>query len=763
MISKLLHKSRFPLLTFALSFVVLFYFFHTVLLSPNEYLFSPGGDGIKNYYTYLFHAKHDVSFWEFTGMNYPYYENIVFTDAHPLLSSIIGYLGLADYGIGILNLLMLVAFPLCSVFLYLIFRNYKVEVLWSIAAAVALTYMAPQIGRITGHFSLSYLFAIPAMWYILIQCNNARHATIWAIISFLFVFAFFFTHPYLGIIIAFLCLFFWLINYLANKAQWKSAMGFTTVQVIIPFVLFRLLIFGTDDHYNRMDTPGGFFHLHGEWGSVLMPHHGPIHEALRTMTDYQPHWESWSYLGLSTILMFGFVVVYAIIKRKELPFKLIMKKELFLFVIAAYLILLFSFCFPFKFDFMKWTTDLIGPLKQFRVLGRFAWIFFFVFSVATIVAFYNIYKKQGKNMILGGCFVFAIGFYFIEAHEHISGVAEACSQSKNEFNESELNNDLRDLVAHLEAEKYDAFIMLPFTHMSSENMMLLGEEQANYDSFMISYHTGLPMLNSVSSRLSQDECVKFNNFFGPEFCDKKLLKDIPGNAKIAVITNQDNLSLDELQFMWTQEYTYQNEVFSVCEFDREAYNNPFYFEKIMEELKTQSDCGKNEFTSQNPNEWFFYNSWDDQKGESLKGKGSLQGVKKGYDLLWESSTDDLENTDYTVSYWFNHKVDRADLSSIVELTYKDGSKGEWVSRFDLKQSTQIVGHWLQVEMNFTINPNVEGVKVFLCGNDSEEPYIIDELLVRKTNGANLFNHGQIGGEQFIIFNNNWISEDSFSE
>lgn len=93
----------YALLAFAISFLILFFFYHEVILHPNDYVFSDGGDGIKNYYTYLYHAKYDSLFFEFSGMNYPFKENVVFTDAHPLLSYLIGKLGLANYGIGIVN------------------------------------------------------------------------------------------------------------------------------------------------------------------------------------------------------------------------------------------------------------------------------------------------------------------------------------------------------------------------------------------------------------------------------------------------------------------------------------------------------------------------------------------------------------------------------------------------------------------------------------------------------------------------------------
>jgi hypothetical protein len=44
-------KNKFLWLTFAVALAVLFYFYHEILLAPNDVLFSADGDGIKNYFT----------------------------------------------------------------------------------------------------------------------------------------------------------------------------------------------------------------------------------------------------------------------------------------------------------------------------------------------------------------------------------------------------------------------------------------------------------------------------------------------------------------------------------------------------------------------------------------------------------------------------------------------------------------------------------------------------------------------------------------
>ena len=69
----------------ALPAVILYSLFTRVVKCPACYLFEDGGDGLKNYYTLDYYVKHDDG-WHFTGMNYPYGENIIYTDNQPILA-----------------------------------------------------------------------------------------------------------------------------------------------------------------------------------------------------------------------------------------------------------------------------------------------------------------------------------------------------------------------------------------------------------------------------------------------------------------------------------------------------------------------------------------------------------------------------------------------------------------------------------------------------------------------------------------------------
>jgi hypothetical protein len=61
---------------FFISTVLIFFFYWPVLLAPNSFLFSSGGDGITHFYTYAYYIANNLSILEFEGMNYPYNEHI---------------------------------------------------------------------------------------------------------------------------------------------------------------------------------------------------------------------------------------------------------------------------------------------------------------------------------------------------------------------------------------------------------------------------------------------------------------------------------------------------------------------------------------------------------------------------------------------------------------------------------------------------------------------------------------------------------------
>lgn len=757
------NKHKYLIFSFSLTLLLIGVLYYPVVLHPNDYLFAPDGDGIKNYYTYMYHLSYESDFWDFGGMNYPFGEHITYTDAHPLLSWLLGALELENYAIGILNFLMLLSFPIGAFFLYKIFRYYSVSEWWSSLFAVAIILISPQVFRMTGHFSLSYAFAIPMTWWFLLKVNERPHI-LWSSLFVLTMLAFFFTHPYLSIIMLFMMLSFWGVKVILSIRDIKRSLRYVLqifTHVGLPIIIFQLLVGATDTHAERSNDPAGFYHYYGSWKTVLLPHSGPINSLLNLLKVRIGPWEAFSYLGFTTIVFSFFTGFYLVQNRKELGLKRLLKSDAFILLTGAWLVLLFSFCFPFKFDSFKWIVEMFGPLKQFRVLGRFSWIFFFVVSVLSVVAVYRISLRPKSKM--GIKYLLAVGliFYFVEgipAHYRVSSVVHL---TPNEFKKEEIKPDLVQVVDYFQKEKYDAIIFLPFAHFSSENIMILGEEESNHDAFLLSFHTQTPLINSVSSRMSMKEATVVNNFFGPEYTDKEFCELLKGK-RIGIVKNSIGLSADELRLIWVSNEIFHNDEYAVFEYENDSWNNRKFFDYVLNKKKLATES-KEGWMLEDTKLPFVYEGYDDQnpKGPML-GEGAFEDQKNGYNILYDLPCQDLPDSNFIVRFWYDSKLARCDVSAVVEEIYNDGAEPQWVSTAAVSESNLIVDGWCRIELRFTNKPELDTARIMLQGNDKGEFFRVDELLIYPE-GAHLFKEVELNGQTFIVYNNDLLRKDSFAK
>jgi len=341
---------------------------------------------------------------------------------------------------------------------------------------------------------------------------------------------------------------------------------------------------------------------------------------------------------------------------------------------------------------------------------------------------------------------------------------DVVSTKKNEFKEEYLSADTKEIVDFVRKRDYDAILFLPFSHLSSENIMIVGTEGALHEACVLSYHTNTPLLNSLSSRMSIDESVAFNNLFSPEFIDKDLCRTIGYDKKIALIKNNQPLKPNELRMIWSSEKILENEQYKVFDFVLGDWNGADYYNSLL--LERDSAIHKKDgWFSKEKNSWFRYESWDDRTAsETLDGDGAFEDVKHGIDVIFTLERDGkTENGNYVVSFWFYYEIDRPDITSYVEVVYNDGQEANWESPYSVFESNHIVDGWCFVEMEFELTDAVEKTNIILTGNGSEEPFIVDELLIRKNNGSKLFREVERNGVAYLIYNNHRIKEGSFAD
>jgi hypothetical protein len=251
----------------------LFAFYRPILTIPNNYLFSWYGDGIKNYYIPAYYVRYGHGA-RFTGMNYPFGDQVLFTDNQFSLTYFLSLLQqngihVSAYTIGIINIFILLSIYLCAIFIWLVLYGFGANELIAAITAVGITILSPQMQRLTGHYSLSYFCFIPgAILGIQRLIMSKRKWLWWLFMVFLQVF-FGLMHLYfLAMMIMFILWFvvlYW-IKSILNKTPVYKVIFFIASSAIISLLSIELFLHFTDTVTDRTKCPWGIE------GSIASPY-----------------------------------------------------------------------------------------------------------------------------------------------------------------------------------------------------------------------------------------------------------------------------------------------------------------------------------------------------------------------------------------------------------------------------------------------------------------------------------------------------------
>jgi len=194
---------------------------------------------------------------------------------------------------------------------------------------------------------------------------------------------------------------------------------------------------------------------------------------------------------------------------------------------AAILTLLFSMGIPFIWG-MEFLLELLPPLKQFRSLGRFAWIFYYVFTVFTAYTVYLWFRTlaiKNKPIFIVILMAGVVGLWTTEVFIHFSQINKRLMLTDNYFSDTST-----DYVQILEdngftPNEFQAILSLPYFHIGSEKMAIHRNGIAFVNAAAVSYSTGLPMIQSHMSRASISQSNKQIQLLSNEQIKKEILND----------------------------------------------------------------------------------------------------------------------------------------------------------------------------------------------------------------------------------------------
>ncbi|MFA6402578.1 MAG: hypothetical protein WCX31_13305 [Salinivirgaceae bacterium] len=761
------------LVSILIAFIFLSFFYPSYLFHPNKYLFSAENDGLKTYYNFIYHGKHDSSVFSFQGMSHPYGEFLLFEDSLPILNianQAVARIwpGVSDYSVGIINLLILLSYVVGAVFLTLIFIRLTLPFIAAAFAGNAIIFLSSQVLLINpaGHFGLAFVCFFPMGWYLVIKQFDHPTENKWPIIIALTIIFWTFIHVYLGFILLF---FIVSVNLFIACFDWKnywknsSRITYLVVQLIVPISVIAILYLSNDPHPNRIDMPFITDHR-ASFHSVFLPNHSltkPIYNAVfNTGIQNEQRWgQIGNYIGMvsnAALVIFLFMSGYYLLKKKNSTLKTLFPIQIQAFAFAAVLLLLFSMAIPLKY-LPNHLINSIPLIKQFSALGRFAWGFYYVIATLSIYYFFKlVYHLKGGKLV----FTFLICLIYFEAIPSHLLVSKNCKKSPNAFNQKYIAKEQLN-ITQIDTQLFQAILPIPTYFKFNLPFGSSNSDRSIYGSLVSSAHTGLPILSTYLSRPSVSESLDIYKMF-IQWPYNRVIQPLVDNGKdIAVIvhgTDLEVLSVQEKEIIskctllsGEGEYLiYKLPIAQLIESNNEV--NYQHFSKLYPELINNGELLVND-----TNDFVFYQGYDDLvSGIAYRGKGALKGKKEQYTLVGSISTAKMDTScNYIISFWYyNHVWDQTFTTAIITETDSLNQTIQYLYYSPIETSI-IDGWWYYSEHTVKIKSNKNTLSIFIKGEAKFEDWIaVDDLMIFPTK-KEIF-QVKIENDSTFIYRNNLL-------
>lgn len=493
--------------------------FGKVLEQPNSFLFSTSEDGVKSYYNFSYYLKYDQGI-RHDGINYPYGDHLQYINSHPLYVQVLKFIDkhlfpLAEDGVGILNLSMIFSLWLALPFLFLVLRKFALPPWYAAWVSLIILFLSPQMDRIGGHFEMVYAFFIPMYWYFLLRWEEGRRRWLWSGLMLLTALVGGFTSAYIVAFLAVFPLAVLLVRAWLNRRDLRryAPTGiYLLLLAIAPLVIVKGLVSVTDWVDDRPDNPWGFFIFHSNIWGMLLPNASMLREVLNGVVNFNYVWEGRAYVGFPPLLLVlgtALYLIYSLLGGRKgdgqgLRFRGVRSRDrASIYLAAGVVVLLFAMCIPFKW--FRFLPELLPPLKQFRCLGRFSWIFYYIFSVFTALFMYRHFRMaamKGKRTLALVVLTLLLGYWSLEAGQHLRRSTKRIFNSNTliTFHGNELEKAFSESGARV--EDYQAILFLPFANTCGDKLLFTRGMHAFSQAMKCGYQTGIPLIQSFSPRLS---------------------------------------------------------------------------------------------------------------------------------------------------------------------------------------------------------------------------------------------------------------------
>ena len=743
------------------------FIWQSVVLDPANICLEIGGDGGKNYFTYLYHSVYGKGVW-FEGMNYPYGEHIVYTDAQPLFSVPLSYLPGIDFAtaLTVTHLAIMISFAIGTIFVYRILTHFKVHPAVAIVFSVLIMAMSPQVQKVFGHFGLAYMSVLPMVFYWTVLYHEQEKLK-YPVYIFLLGVATSFIHPYFAGVLfvwaGFYSLACLIVMRTSYPAKFKRIIPVLAAAAAIVLVL-KITMSLTDPVKDRPQYPHGIFEGLTLTRDIFMFRDSPVSQFLHEknileMPAPAPS-EGTTYPGIAVlaitiIYLASLIVVKA---RKKHTFFLSASSFSPVWLLLGFFGLLLAMGVPFIWN-MEWLLDYLSVFRQFRTLGRFSWIFYYVITVFAVVALYHWYISQQKGKLLATCVLISVTVVWAyEARGYVRHVHSRLSSSLYN-NYTFLSRVERNWNIYLESINYkpsdfQAVIAWPYTHVGSEKIWLLKDKKQDWMqvlSWRVCVQTGLPFVNVMMSRTSWSQTFKQVRIAGGPLTHKPILETGDKRPFLVLVQEQDSIADPDLTWLLAASEKIGSHS------DLKAYK--LYPDKLNQAdssykavMAAASSVMGIEDKCINGSGYWYVNHFDDARGDSvLFGAGAAKPVNGHYLLTTVYVPKPQVARTHEFSVWFLSDDKSSSTPNMLVEYLDENEESLHVDILNTSWSTDNKGMWMRASGLFNIPPKCKKLRLKVV-DDRTNYKGIDELMIRPVD-ATIISKSKDGA---VMVNNHFL-------
>jgi hypothetical protein len=415
------------------------------------------------------------------------------------------------------------------------------------------------------------------------------------------------------------------------------------------------------------------------------------------------------------------------------------------FLAASFLVLLFSMCLPFKWG-LQFLPELITPLKQFRALGRFSWVFFYVVNISAAIGLFEVYKflrDRHLNWLSTSLMVVTVGSWVFDSASFYINHGPV-SISKNDS----LKNDSADYLTRFNTLDHDyqdfqAIMGSPLVAIRTDKMTFDKDLSAHTEAMKCAFYTGIPLLQSSASRPSLSQTLSSIQLISSPNIRKTRLKSMDTerpllliHSKAGTLSSQEKILLVFAQKFW------ENESMEFLSLPLSAFNDNVDQLKSNYIASSALQREDSEMICEPDCQGVFFDSFEDElvSPAVFFGKGARYQKKKEL-VLFDSIFNAQDSTAYEASFWVYIDPRFSGMPAWEYLSGKDAyhlvSEG-WQPTRDL---SEVDSAWVKVSFPLKFGPHH---KIVLHGKKSTA----DNLLIKPKNS-----NVSLATEGDLLFNN----------